>query len=116
MEDTLTKYWVCLQAVAQIKSKKARQDFMKILSRKQDFRKLIKLLMKKIYNKEIQLSESQRAKLSKHKSTVIRLSRQPKGKRGKREIEQVGGFIQFLLPALAPLVVDLIANAVRSKV
>lgn len=116
MEDSLNKYWVCLQAVAQIKNKKARRDFMKILSRKNDFRKLMKLLMSKIYHKEIAVSDEVKTKLNKHKSTVVRLSKHPRGKRGKRDIEQVGGFIQFLLPALAPLVVELIANAATSKV
>jgi len=61
----------------------------------------------------VKISASQKAKLRRHKKKLIELVNLPSQKRRRAFIyKQKGGFLNFLLPAVVPLISNLISKVV----
>lgn len=67
-------------------------------------------------NRDIDITPDQEKKLKKYKRVIVGLANKKKGRTSARRIAQTGGFLQFLLPALLPIVADLVSDVVCSKI
>lgn len=115
-KKTLAKYWVALDLVTQIRQPKLKKKVLLILAKNKDFRLLIREIMNYAINRNIEITPEQERKLKKYKRVIIGLAKKRKGKTSANRIAQTGGFLQFILPALLPIVADLVTDAIRSKV
>lgn len=116
LRSTLAKYWVPLQIVTQIRDRNAKKKILRILAKNKDFRLLIREIMNYAVNRDIQITPAQEKKLKKYKRVILGLANKRKGRTSANRIAQTGGFLQFIIPALLPIVVDLVTDVVRSKI
>lgn len=116
----LSKYWITLQAVSSVKNEKTRRQVMRILARKKDFRSLMRLIMEKAYFLELRVTKQQEKQLRKYQEVIKRFAyKRTRGfnsRTTKNDIGQVGGFLPYLLPILAPYAIDFIADAIGKKI
>lgn len=110
MSDALKKYFVVLEHLASVTSKKDRSVLLRIFSRNPLFIKALREICSNTVKGQLNLSKTDKNRLRKHKDIISCLA--TKGKPVKRKLIQSGsGFLSIILPLVASVVGSLLNGA-----
>lgn len=99
--ELVVDYFPILKALTKIKESPAKTKLLRQLTRDPDFKRCMQEIAKNVTR--IPLSAKDKKMLNKHTDVIRRLRR-------KKSVSQSGGFLNIIVPLLATIVGELIAN------
>ena len=115
MSDNLISTIKHLELIASIKNSRRRNAILKDFAGNLKIFDALREIAVNTIKKNIPLTTHQKRKLRRYEKTILGLSRKRISRRKKKKlVEQSGGFLSIVLPIVASLVGDLIANGRRS--
>lgn len=116
MSKNLRKCLKTMQLYCCSKSNKLKKSILNDMSKQKCFFDCLFEIVNNIKQQKIKLTTAQRGKLKKQAKLLYKIHRKPRSHNSRvRLVNQSGGFIQYILPVVAPIVVELIANAISKK-
>lgn len=114
MSKNLRKCMSTMQLYCSTNSTKLKKSILGEMAKNDCFFKAIYEVVNNILLKNIQLTSAQQRKVRKYTTLMHKIHQCPKSSTKRRKlVSQTGGFIQAILPRLAQLVGELIANVVH---
>ena len=97
--------------IAKVRDPKKRQELLRDISHQKCFRKALVEIGYNTNDKKVPLSRKTKNKLVSSSKIIQKLAAKPRKKRiRKRLVTQSGGFLPYLIPAVAAVVTQLIRN------
>ena len=113
MSSNLIKYYPHLEMMARIQSPKLRQTVLKDMSVNDVYFNVLHEIVMNAIRGNIPLTNSQKATLRRNKAKITKLlcAKKCKSKKTKaKTVVQVGGLLQWLIPAIAAILPMLIKS------
>lgn len=109
--NKLNKNLNLMKTVAAVKSSKLRKQCLKDLTNKKELCDCLSEICFNIAKGNIQLDSSHKKQIKKHKDLIYLFAKKDKNR--VKKLNQVGGFLPYLIPIIATLAADLISSKLR---
>lgn len=101
--ELIVDFYPLLKALTRIKEGPAKKTLLRQLTRDPDFKRCLQELATNVVNGAVELSAKDKRRLNKQATVIRRLKK-------RRSVSQSGGFLNIVVPLLATIVGELIAN------
>lgn len=101
--ELIVDYFPLLQALTKVKEGPGKRQLLRQLTKDPDFKRCLQEIAVNITKGAVDLSAKDKRRLNKHSDVIRRLKR-------SKSVSQSGGFLNIVVPLLATIVGELIAN------
>lgn len=101
--ELVVDYFPLLQALTNVKEGSSKRKLLRQLAKDADFKRCLQEIAKNVTTGAVPLSAKDKKNLNRHSDVIRRLQR-------SESVSQSGGFLNIIVPLLATIVGELIAN------
>lgn len=101
--ELIVDYFPLLQALTKIREGSAKKSLLRQLTKDPNFKLCLQEIAANVAKGAVDLSTKDKRRLNKHSDVIRRLKR-------NKSVSQSGGFLNIVVPLLATIVGELIAN------
>lgn len=101
--ELIVDYFPLLQALTRVTEGPAKRSLLRQLAKEPDFKRCLQEIAVNITKGSVNLSAKDKRKLNRHSNVIRKL-------RKSESVSQSGGFLNIIVPLLATIVGELIAN------